>query len=171
MIRALERLVAVGALSGCLLLGCAGAGSATTSTAGHDGAAIPAASCPPGGETSIEQLRSTPVRSGVLAPKGTAWTTVCGVNFRGVYFHGALKGGPINAALNSARKMDEVCPMVLRRYEALPILVILRYTTDTRRFIVHMNCPSGVVLHDGNRLTFTEAGNNQAQAAVTTAGT
>jgi hypothetical protein len=73
----------------------------------------------------------------------------------------------MNAALNSARAdVNEMCPM-----DALPpILVILRYSTGTRRFIVNMGGCPGVVLHDGTELSFTAAGLKQVQAALTKAG-
>jgi hypothetical protein len=134
-------------------------GSAAANAPSHPRAALRAAACPGGGESSIEGLRSTRARRGALAPNGTVWTTVCGADASGV-----LKGGPMNAALNGARAdVHQICPM-----DALPpMLVILRYRTGTRRFILNMGGCPGVVLHDRIELSFTATGLKQVEAALT----
>lgn len=143
----------------CAVALCGCGSSAAASAPEHREAAIRPAACPGGGEASIERLRSTRAHPGALAPGGTLWTTVCGV-----YASGVLKGGPMDAALNGSRAdVHEICPMDVLP----PTLVILRYRTETRRFIVDMGGCPGVVLHDGAELSFTAAGIRQVQAALT----
>jgi hypothetical protein len=167
MVRALKRTFTVLALAACAVACLAGASSATTSRTRHDDAAVRAASCPPGGPTAIENLRSTRASGKLLAPKGTLWTTICGVND-----HGVLKGGPMNAAINTAGKPkplppNHACPQWIEA----PILVILQYSAGTRQFVVQFSgCADVVKLHDGAELSFTAKGLKQVQAALKRAG-
>ena len=121
---------------------------------------VRSASCPKGGERSIERLRSTTAHTGALALTRTIWTTICAGDTRTV-----IKGRPINAALDSARyDPDEICATDA----VTPTLVVVRSRTETRRFIVNMGGCPGVVMRGGTELSFTTAGVKQVQAALMT---
>ena len=125
-----------------LVMACTYVPSAVAMSVRVSRAPVSAASCPAGGERSIMRFTSTSARNGALAPPGTVWTTVC----RGGH-HAVFKGGPMNAALNSARHVpNQICPSDY----VLPALVILRYRTATLHFIVEMGGCPGVRLRDGN---------------------
>jgi len=119
---------------------------------------VRAASCPTGGEKTILGLIPRRGSGGLLAPDGTLWTTFCrGTSTR------VLKGGPIDAALNTARyRPNETCVTNLE----VPILVILRSRTETRRFIINMDGCPGVVISDATKLSFTPPGIEQVSAAL-----
>jgi hypothetical protein len=163
MVRALKRTLTVVALTACAVAVFAGVSSATTSSARHVDAAVRAASCPPGGPTAIEHLSSTRASGKLLAPKGTLWTTVCGLND-----HGVLKGGPMNAALNTAGKPKPLPPnRPCPQWVEAPILVILQYSTGTRQFVLQFSgCSDVVKLHDGAELSFTANGLKQVEAVL-----
>jgi hypothetical protein len=140
--------LAVVAVFMCVVMGCGG--SAAMGSSLYSRASVRATSCPKGAESSIERLHSTNVSRGALAPAGTVWTTVCSRDHQAVF-----RGGPLNDALDSAREdPKEICPAIA----VPPALVILRYRTETRQFIVNMGGCPGVVLHDGTELSFTTAG-------------
>lgn len=164
MARGCKRWLRVVLLAVCGVAVFAAAGSAMTSRLHDRGAVTRAASCPPGGEAAVEKARSTRVSGAVLAPTGTLWTTICGSND-----HGVLKGGPVDAALNSAGKPPppHVCPQWIET----PFLAILAYKAGTRQFVVQFSgCGDVVILHDGTRLTFTAQGVKQLSAAFERAG-
>jgi predicted RNA-binding Zn-ribbon protein involved in translation (DUF1610 family) len=135
---------------------CGSSGSALTPA--HNSVHVRAASCPKGGEKTILRLIPSRGSDRPLAPDGTLWTTFCRGSSAGV-----LKGGPIDAALHSARyEPNETCVTNLE----LPILVILRSKTQTSRFIINMDGCPGVVISDLTKLSFTMAGIRQVNEAL-----
>ncbi len=94
---------------------------------------------------ALYRLRSTRVRAGQLAPAGVQRTTIC--SGRSL----SLKGGPLDALLDSVRSYQgQPCASVA----VIPQVVILRYATSTRRFVIDMSGCPGVVLNDGTKLIF-----------------
>ena len=153
------RIRAILAICICAIVVCVCGGSASA----RSSVRVHAASCPKGGEKSIFRLIPG-IGSGqhVVAPAGTLWTTICSGSRTGV-----LKGGPINAALNSASyRQNEICVTNL----VPPILVILRARTLTRRFIMNMDGCPGVVISDVTKLSFTPGGIKRVNAALVKSG-
>jgi len=140
----------------CMIVGWQ-AGSSAAAGNGHTTKNTRAASCPSGGESSIRHAHSSSAKVGALAPEGTLWTTICQGNGDRI-----LKGGPLDAALNSAHTAppNQICTL---NYVS-PILIILRYRGSTRRFVVLLGgCPS-VSLRDGTDIDLTPAGIRQMRA-------
>jgi hypothetical protein len=135
------------AVIGCVV-GLAGCGSNRPAVPLH------AATCPGAGRSAAQRLRefsqlgSSHVGPGPLAPGGVRWSTVCdGVGAR------VIRGGPLDASLNSAAPYrGQICPSVA----VSPVLVLLRYESATRRFLVDLGGCPGVVLSNGTKLILAD---------------